>query len=378
MKMNSEVTYMDFFSKLPKLGLGMMRLPVLDGKPDLERVCEMVDAFMAAGFTYFDTAYGYHSGLSETCVRDAVVKRYPREKFVLADKLPSWLLNEPGDPEKFFREQLERTQAGYFDCYLLHAVGKGYVEKYQQTDPWTYLLKMKDEGFIRHLGFSFHDTPEFLEEFLIAHPEAEFVQLQLNYADWESENVQSRRCYEVARKYNKAVIVMEPVKGGSLAALTPQAREILEACTPSLSPAAWALRYCGSLEGVEVILSGMSNLEQVQENIVTMANFVPLSDKEKAALADVVDVFRKTPTVPCTACRYCVDGCPASIPIPDVFSVYNTDLTYGTDSSARYRGVVKEKGAASACVGCGQCEGVCPQHIEIIEALRKISEKYDR
>ncbi len=363
-----------------KLGFGLMRLPVLeDNSIDLPQVCGMVDDFMKRGFTYFDTAYVYHGGTSETAVKTALVDRYPRESFTLATKLPAWALKEPGDVEKIFEEQLARTGAGYFDYYLLHAVSAAKVPTYDQFNCWQWGLEMKKKGLIRHFGFSFHDTAEVLDEILTNHPEMEFVQLQINYMDWDDDSVQARRCYEVAQKHQKPVIIMEPVKGGTLAALTEKPTAMLKASAPDASIASWALRFAASLDNVLVVLSGMSDPDQVADNLHTMDPFLPLSEAEQALLQDVVAEIRSVPTVPCTACRYCVDGCPQDIQIPDLLKCNNMTKLYGVSQKARneYKNSTKEHGLASACIQCGQCEGVCPQHIGIIDALAETAQIFE-
>lgn len=272
---------------MKQLGFGTMRLPVAHGQVDLKETEKLFDRFLAAGFTYFDTAYGYHDYKSELAVREALVKRHPRESFLLADKMPVWLAKEPADLDRLFNEQLEKTGAGYFDYYLLHSLGGKNLEAADAVDAWSFALKKKDEGLVKRVGFSFHDTPETLEKILSAHPEMEFVQLQINYADWESERVQSRRCYETARRHGKDVIIMEPVRGGSLAQLQPSLAAPFEAYAPDATLASWALRFCASLDGVIMVLSGMSDMAQVEDNIKTFSPLSALDQAERAVVENV-------------------------------------------------------------------------------------------
>lgn len=363
---------------VPKLGFGLMRLPLLAGKEvDFSQLAKMVDRFMRSGFTYFDTAFGYMGGRSEEIARRALVDRYPRDSFLLATKLPPWELKGKEDMRRIFLTQLNRTNAGYFDYYLLHSVNRGNVEKLDQFDAWAFLSEKKAKGLARHIGFSFHDTAEVLDKLLAKHPEIEFVQLQINYADWEDAKIQSRLCYETARRHGKAVIIMEPVKGGVLAALTDEARAVLEAVRPGDTPAAWALRYAASLEGVLTVLSGMSTLEQMEENTVTLSPFTLLGEAEYAALSRVVSIFRKTETTPCTDCKYCTEHCPANIPIPAIIAADNGHRIYGSVNKQHYQAITEGKGKASDCIACGVCEGRCPQHIGIISLLRACAAIYE-
>ena len=367
-------------TKMPKLGFGLMRLPEKDGAIDHEQVCSMVDAYMKAGMNYFDTAYVYHGGKSEVEAKEAIVKRYPREDFFLATKLPCWELKKQEDVERVFNEQLERAGVDYFDFYLLHAVENGFnYETYVKYDCFNWGIKKKEEGKIRHFGFSFHGTPELLTDILDHHPEIEFVQIQLNYADWNNPVVASGKLHEILSSRNIPIIVMEPVKGGSLANLRPELEEKFKALRPDATSASWALRYVGSLPGVMTILSGMSTKEQMDDNISTFSNFEPLSEKEKAAVEEVRDIMLNTPTIGCTACRYCTDGCPMNISIPDIFKAVNSMRVYNDQfrSKGFYNQVTKNGGMASECIACGQCEGVCPQHLPVIELLKEAVEKFE-
>ena len=368
--------------KEKKLGFGCMRLPVVNG--DMEQIddatfCKMIDTFMEQGFTYFDTAYPYHNQKSEGAVKRCLVDRYPREKFYLADKMPVWNVKEYADYEKLFNEQLERCGVEYFDFYLLHAMGKDRVAEAEKFGGFEFVQKMKAEGKIKHIGFSFHDTAEVLDEILTNHPEMEFVQLQINYYDWESASVQSRLCYEAAVKHGVPVIVMEPIKGGTLANLAPQAAEIFEKLDANASFASFAVRYTASLDNVFMVLSGMSDYEQLLDNTSYMKEFKPLSDVEQESIAKVVDVLSKLPTIACTKCRYCVDGCPQNINIPGLFQAYNNVVQFGDNAISRrsYTQAIKDRGLASACVKCGLCEEQCPQHLEIRDLLEKVTEVFE-
>jgi len=373
-----------------KLGFGFMRLPLKDQNDpasiDLDAVKQMVDAFLERGFTYFDTAYMYHGGQSERAIREALVKRHDRDSFTLATKLPSMFLKNEGDQERIFEEQMEKCGVEYFDYYLLHNLNTSYYEAVKRFDSFAFVQKKKEEGKIRHMGFSFHDTPELLDEILTAHPETEFVQLQINYMDWESQSIQSRRCWEVARKHGKPVVVMEPVKGGMLAALPEKAEQLLKEHQPERSLPSWAIRFAAGLEGVMMVLSGMSGMEQLLDNTGYMQNFEPLSGDEQALLQQVVQSINETIAIPCTACEYCVKGCPKNIAIPKYFSMYNMDnrekLRTGdpnrwTINELYYVNMAKTFGKASDCIGCRKCEQSCPQHIEITKWLRKVADVFE-
>ena len=365
-----------------KLGFGLMRLPVLGGSDeaiDLEQVNQMVDHFLEQGFTYFDTAYPYHMGYSERVVKSALVERHPRESFLLADKMPIFRINALEDVPATFEEQLEKTGAGYFDFYLLHAMGADRMKTVRECKAWEYLLEEKKRVGIRRLGFSFHDTPEVLDSMLTELPEAEFVQLQINYADWEDKGVQSRRCYEVAQKHGKPVIVMEPIRGGSLASEKAVFAPMLREADPEASLASWALRYVAGLPGVAIVLSGMSTLEQLQQNTALFNTMKPLTEKEQALLGKAADMLRAAGTVPCTGCKYCVEGCPAEINIPAILDLLNEYARFGSLESAKrsYGFRTRGKGLASACVNCGQCLNVCPQHIESAVYMEKAAELFE-
>ena len=357
-----------------KLGFGLMRLPKKGGEIDVEQMKEMVDLFMAAGFTYFDTAFVY-SG-SEEAMKKALIDRYPRESFTVASKLAAWSgCKTREDAVSQFITSLERSGAGYFDYYLLHNLGVSRTKFFDDFDIWNYVKQQKAEGKIKHIGFSFHSNAEELEEILIAHPEAEFVQLQINYADWFSGDIQSKRVYEMARKYNKPVVIMEPVKGGLLADPPEAVAKILKNAAPDVSYASWAIRFAASHEGVLTVLSGMSSVEQMKDNISYMKDFRELSPSEQDVISQAQAEIAKYPLIPCTDCKYCTKVCPMNIGIPATFSAMNMLILYNDLTRAQGRekfhvtGMGKE--LAENCIKCGQCEEVCPQHIEIRKYLEE-------
>ena len=361
---------------IKKLGFGLMRLPQKDGVIDVEQTKEMVDLFLEAGFTYFDTAWAY--GGSEDAIRQALVERYPRESYQLATKLAAWINCKNADEAKAqFELSLKRTGAGYFDFYLLHNLGEGRTHFFEDFDLWNWALEQKEKGLIRHLGFSFHSTPEELEEILIRHPEAEFVQLQINYADWENSSIQSRGVYEMARKYNKPVVIMEPVKGGMLANPPESVAKVFKDADPQASCASWAIKFAASQEGLVTVLSGMSSVEQMQDNLSYMKDFKGLTEMEKETLAKAQETLAAIPLIPCTTCNYCAKVCPMNIGISGSFAALN-HLTLYRDLNAakgRQNWLVDGHGKARSteCIECGQCESVCPQHIEIRELLKKVT-----
>lgn len=365
---------------VPKLGFGMMRMPMQqDGVIDLEQVKDMVDAFLGAGFTYFDTAYGYHDEKSEPTVRRALVERYPREQYLLATKLPLWHIKTAEDMPRLFETQMERTGAGYFDFYLLHALNASYLKMLDEVDAWGFIRRLRDEGKVRHIGFSFHDSAAVLEDVLTKHPEVEFVQLQINYADWDSEDVQSRECYETARRHGKSVVIMEPVKGGALAAMGPEARAVMHKARPDASIASWAMRYAASLEGIVTVLSGMSSMEQMRDNIRTLQSVEPLTEADRLVLDTVRDILASVSTTPCTGCKYCVEAgnCPSNIPIPAIIASDNDRRMYARVDKGHYAFVTRGKGKASDCIACGACEGRCPQHLPIISLMKEAADVFE-
>lgn len=373
---------------MKKLGFGLMRLPVTNPSDatsiDMEQLKKMVDLFIEKGFTYFDTAWMYCSFSSESAAKEALVKRHPRDSYTLATKLHASFFNSLSDRDKVFNSQLEKTGAGYFDYYLIHGIESGNYSKYEEFDCFNWLLDKKSNGLVKHAGFSFHDNAEMLDEILTKHPEMEFVQLQINYLDWESEWIQSRKCYEVCVKHNKPVIVMEPVKGGSLANVPAKAGALLKAAEPEMSISSWAIRFAASLPNVMVVLSGMSNLEQITDNISYMEDFKPLSESEIAMCHEVADIINSQTAVPCTGCSYCADGCPKHIAIPQYFSLYN-EITREdmkkkgwTASFNSYEALTREFGKASECIACGQCENMCPQHLTIIDYLKNVASSFEQ
>ncbi len=369
----------DFVAMMPKLGFGLMRLPMVNDRIDIPQTTRMVDLFMEAGFKYFDTAYAYGNGASEQAIKIALVDRYPRDSFFLASKLAAWAgANNAVEAKGMFYTSLERTGAGYFDFFLLHHLGESRTRVFDDFGIWDFLAEQKEKGLIHQLGFSFHDKADVLERILEAHPDIDFVQLQINYLDWESNTVQSRLCWETARHHNKPIVVMEPVKGGNLAIPPDSVKALFSAVEPGLSPSGWALRFAASREGVLTVLSGMSNIAQMKENIATMANYVPMNDSEELLFERACELINQIPSIQCTGCEYCLKGCPKHIAIPPIFRVVNTYKRFGSMDWARdeYEWETKGHGLgnASECIGCGRCERVCPQHLAIREELKKAAE----
>ncbi|MCD8021215.1 MAG: aldo/keto reductase [Clostridiales bacterium] len=367
-----------------KLGFGLMRLPSLDkndsSKIDIELTKKMVDVFIERGFTYFDTAWMYCQFQSEPATKEVLVDRYPRDSYTLATKLHADFIKTEEDRDKIFNQQLEKTGVEYFDYYLLHDVGVSHYEVYGKLDCFTWLKEKKEQGLVKKMGFSFHDTAEFLDKVLTEHPEMEFVQLQINYLDWESEKVQSRKCYEVAVKHGVPVIVMEPVKGGTLANVPAEAEQLFKDCHSDWSASSWAVRFVASLDNVMMILSGMSSLEQMFDNTAYMADVCPLNEEEQSIIQKATDIIKNYVAIPCTQCEYCIDGCPQNICIPKYFSLYNKEQQKTENIFAlkeNYNELTKEFGKASDCVACGQCEAICPQHLPIIENLKKVAEDFE-
>ena len=368
------------FENMPKLGFGLMRLPENDGKIDIDHVCRMVDKYMEAGLNYFDTAYVYHGGKSEVAAREALVKRYPRDSFMIATKLPAWEMHDKSDVDRIFNEQLTRAGVDYFDFYLLHSIEEGNnYDTYVKYDCFNWGVQKKAEGKIKHFGFSFHGSPELLEKIVDEHPEVEFVQIQLNYLDRTNPVVRSGELYDILQKRGIPIIVMEPVRGGMLANMPPEIEKMFKEMRPDRSVASWALRFVGSLDGVMTILSGMSNEDQMDDNLKTFTDFESLSQEEMALVDKVTQKLLGMPQIGCTACKYCCDGCPMGISIPDVFRTINTLRRYPDDWRSKnfYSGLIQRSGRAADCIACGQCEGVCPQHLPIIELLKEASEILD-
>lgn len=363
---------MNHFSDTFRLGFGLMRLPKLqNGEIDIAQVCEMADHFIKAGGTYFDTAYVYDGGKSEDAFRQAVSMRYPRDAYTIATKL---LVNASGilceeDARQEFYTSLNRLDTKYIDYYLLHAIQRSNVQLYEQYGLWDFVRELKAKGLIRHWGFSFHADSELLEELLQKNPDAEFVQLQINYADWENPGVASRRNWEICKAHGKPVVIMEPVKGGILADPIPEVKTILKQQNPEASCASWALRYAASLDNLLTVLSGMSSLEQMDDNLISIQK-LPLTESEMETIQKAQIALNSDQSIACTGCRYCTKGCPQEIPIPDIFHVINHRKGSPEFRTLReYNIVTQDRGKASDCIACGQCEAICPQHLPIIDLL---------
>ena len=372
---------MTFFPEMKKkLAFGMMRLPMTGNEIDFEQVNQMVDTFIDNGFNYFDTAHGYHDGMSEIAIKKCLTSRHDRSEYLLTDKLTEPYFDKREDIKPFLKKQLEICGVDYFDFYLMHAQGRGCYDKFQRCQAYEEAVELKKEGLIRHVGISFHDSADFLDKILTDHPEVEVVQIQFNYLDYEDNGVQSRKCLEVCEKHKKPVLVMEPVKGGRLVNLPDEAKKIYDGLG-NLSYASYAVRFAAGFDQVAMVLSGMSNLEQIRDNISYMKDFAPLSDEEKKAVKEVTAILNGREQIQCTSCRYCVEQnhCPMNIVIPDLFSLYNKKMSLeGGDLEAEYNKLVSsESGKASDCIECGQCESACPQHLEIREHLKKVAGEFE-
>ncbi len=365
----------DYFGKETfKLGFGLMRLPKLpDGTNDAKAVSEMVDRFIEAGGTYFDTAVVYDDGDSERVTKDALVDRHPRESYTLCTKINTWMIeSRQASAQEQFNISLKRTGAGYFDYYLLHAIQRSNYRQYEEYGLWDFVKEQKAKGLIKYYGFSFHADPALLEELLTAHPDVDFIQLQINYADWNNPGVASRECYEIARRHGVSITVMEPVKGGGLANPPEGVKRIFDEANPDMSYASWAIRYAASLDGVITVLSGMSDMAQMTDNLSYMKHFQPLSDAEQEVIRRAQEELKKDNSIKCTACHYCTQGCPKGIAIPEIFAVRNDELRKASwDNGAQaYAIATQGKGKAADCIGCGQCENACPQHLPVVRLLK--------
>jgi len=358
-----------------KLGFGLMRLPLTDpnnnGSVDIELLKKMVDAYLQRGFTYFDTAWMYCDGQSEHAVKQVLTDRFPRDKFTVTSKLPNGPLNTPEDRDKIFNEQLRKTGLSYFDYYLLHAIAEQNIERFLQYDCFTWLMKKKKQGLAKKIGFSFHGSPELLDELLSKYPQMDVVQLQINYLDWENEKVRSRECHEIAVRHGKSIIIMEPVRGGALADVPANVKMMFKNADSGLSVASWAIRFAASLENVMMVLSGMSNLEQVLDNTGFMENFQPLTKDEMQMALLAGKIISGQANIACTGCSYCTERCPKNIAIPQYFSAFNKK------DKAQYELLTENFGKASECIECGQCEKACPQLLPIRAHLKTVSEEFE-
>ena len=361
------------------LGFGCMRLPMDGDKIDIEQFKKMVDVFMANGFNYFDTAHIYHDGESEKAIREAVSSRYPRESFILTDKLTTNCFNKQEDIRPLFKQQLKDSGVDYFDFYLMHSQDAAIYEKFRRCNAYETALEMQKEGKFRHFGISFHDKAEVLEQILKDYPQIEAVQIQFNYLDYGDPAVDSKRVYEVCEKYGKAVIVMEPVKGGNLVNLPEKAQGILDSLNSGMSNASYAIRFAASFPNMFMVLSGMSDIAQINDNMSYMKDFKPLDEKEMQAVNDVRKAFSEINLIPCTACHYCTSGCPMNISIPELFSCYNHKVNFHDwNQDYYYAQITRDGGKPSECIECGQCEGICPQHLEIIRLLKDVSGEFEK
>ena len=353
-------------------GFGCMRLPMIGNEVDIEQTKNMVDEFIASGFNYFDTAHGYLNGKSELALKECLTKRHPRENYILTNKLTGTFFNKNGDILPFFNSQLEACGVEYFDYYLMHAQNKTLFEKFKKCKAYETAFELKKQGKVKHVGLSFHDKPEVLDQILTIYPEIEVVQIQFNYLDYDSPAIDSKGCYDICVKHNKPIIVMEPVRGGILANLPDDARQIVKELN-SGSSASLAIRYAASFPQVKMVLSGMSTLEQMQDNLSYMKDFKRLTQKEYDAIEKIKGIFKLKDLIPCTACKYCVAGCPMKIAIPDLFACLNNNMYKDWNSKLYYNTITQNTGKASSCLKCGKCESVCPQNLKIRELLERVA-----
>ena len=371
---------MEQMDKVKKnFGFGCMRLPMNGDQVDIAETTRMVDEFLAQGFNYFDTAHGYIGGKSELALKECLTSRYPREAYSLTDKLTDSYFKTEADIRPLFESQLEACGVDYFDFYLMHAQNADNFKKFKACRAYETAFALKAEGRIRHVGLSFHDRAEVLDQILTEYPQIEVVQIQFNYLDYDDIAVQSRKCYEVCRKHGKPVLVMEPVKGGSLVNLPEEAKKVLDDLHGG-SPASYAIRFAAGFPGMMMVLSGMSDLEQMKDNLSYMRDFKPLNETELAAVNKVQEIFHKMNMIPCTACRYCVEGCPKQISIPDLFAIMNIkQLHHDWNADYYYEEVHTAPGRrASDCLKCGKCEKICPQHLPIRKLLEEIAKEFDK
>jgi len=374
---------------MKKLGFGLMRMPLLNPDDvtsfDYPLINQMMDTFIKNGFCYFDTAFIYHKMKSEKMVKQAIVDRHPRDKFKLSTKLPLWLIKEKGDAQSLFDKQLTKCGVDFFDYYLLHALDADKHKQIKQFDLFSFVHTLKKQGKIKNLGFSFHDTPDVLEEILSdqkksKNPMPDFVMLQINYLDWLNPNIGSKECYDIARKYGLPIVVMEPLKGGSLVNLPEEAVKLMKDYNPNVSLASWAIRYAAGLEGVFMVLSGMNDMVQLNDNMATINNFEPLNEDEHRIIDKVVEILEKDTAIGCTYCEYCIKGCPKNIPIHNYFQLYNekTRNPKAFLPEGYYANLIKRTGKPSDCILCGKCEKMCPQKLRIMDGLKGVAEMFEK